>query len=354
MWPAPLDFWFDLTSPYSWLASTRIEAMGHAAGLRIQWKPLLDRVHASDREHSASPTANDQLRDDWIWEDIQRTANRYHLRFQRPRVYPADVTRAMQIASVALDEGWGPTFIRAAGDALFSFDRDIGDDEQLRTILRDLQQDEARVRARIDEPRIHAQRQAYREEAAAKRIFGAPMFVVGEARFWGNDRLSQAAAYAVGPNAVLLDADDSLERLHFAFRNVISEPDRQLAPRGLRRLHHQILYMCRRHAPLRTSDLSTILALSKQALHGPLSALRDQGLIELRVDPDDGRARRVLLTDEGLAFEDAISNAQRELFRRVAREESPQTQLAFLRMLTALGEGKNARSLLGLPPYFEP
>lgn len=348
-WPATLEFWFDLTSPYSWLASTRVDAIAAAAGIPVRWKPLFHSLPASQREHSASAKEDEDLRDAWIWEDVQRAAHRYGIRFQKPRIYPADTYQAMRLAALALHEGWGEDFVRAAGDAAFCDDRDLGDLEQRRSILRALDQDVQRIDAALQAPELDAQIADWTAEAAAKRVFGAPMFVVQDQRFWGNDRLSQAAAYAVGPNAVLLDADDCLERIHFAFRNVISEPDKQLERFGFRRLHHQILYMCRKHAPLRNSEVCTILGVSKQALHGPLNALREQGMIELVPDPNDGRARLVQLTAAGQAFEDALSSAQRELFRRVAREETPQTQLAFLRMLRALGEGRDARSALKLP-----
>jgi len=345
-WPAPLAFWFDLTSPYSWLAASRVMDIAQAADLTVVWKPLFQSLPPTKREHSASEQEAAGLRDAWIWEDVQRAALRYGLRFRMPRVYPADTKRAMRVAVVALDEGWGEDFVRAAGHAAFADDRDLGDAEQIRALIRACGQDPKRVEAAIDAPDCDAKVEAYNAAAAEKRVFGAPMFVVHEERFWGNDRLSQAAAYAVGPNAVLLDADDCLERIHFAFRNVISEPDKQLEPYGFRRLHHQILYMCRKHAPLRGRELCEVLGLSKQALHGPLTQLRGQGMIELVPDPEDGRARIIQLTTAGLAFEDAMSGAQRELFRRVAREETPQTQLAFLRMLAALGEGRDARSTL--------
>lgn len=345
-WPMPIEFWFELASPYAWLSAHRIEGVAASAGVEVVWRPFLLGPIFKERGYSTSPMVLDPDREAWMWQDIARSAADLGMPFRKPRVFPSHTVLANRVALVAVDERWAPTFVKLAGSAAFSEDADLGDREVIRTLIRRAGHDPDRVENAATLPENKERLRRVTEEARVRGVFGAPTFFVGEERFWGNDRMSQAFAFAVGPNGVLLDEDDCMERLHFAFRNVIREPDRLLEARGLRRLHHQILYMCRRHEPLRSGDLGVVLGVTKQALHGPLTTLREQGLVELVTDPNDGRARHVILSAAGREFEDRISGLQREMFRRIARNETPAAQLAFLRMLEALGEGQSARSLL--------
>ncbi len=112
-----------------------------------------------------------------------------------------------------------------------------------------------------------------------------------------------------------------LELLHFGFRNITEGPDRMLAERGLARAHHRILYFIGRAGRISMSELLHILGISRQALHQPMKQLRDQGLIAAEPDAADRRNLILTLTDEGRAFERALTEPQKEMFAR-AREEA--------------------------------
>ena len=111
-----------------------------------------------------------------------------------------------------------------------------------------------------------------------------------------------------------------LELLHFGFRNITAGPDRMLARRGLARAHHRILYFIGRAGRISMSELLNILGISRQALHRPMKQLRDEGLIAARPDPADKRNLILSLTDEGRAFERALTEPQKEMFARTRAE----------------------------------
>ena len=117
--------------------------------------------------------------------------------------------------------------------------------------------------------------------------------------------------------------DGCLELLHFAFRRVVEEPDRLLAERGLARAHHRVLYFVRTRAGLSVGDLCDVLDVSKQALHRPLTELIRQELVAQLNDPQDGRRRHLVLTEEGLAFEARLSGLQRARFARAFFDAGP-------------------------------
>ncbi len=121
--------------------------------------------------------------------------------------------------------------------------------------------------------------------------------------------------------------DACLELLHFGFRNITEGPDRMLAARGLARAHHRILYFIARSGRIPMSELLHILGISRQALHRPMKQLREQGLIAAEPDAADKRNLILSLTEEGRAFERALSEPQKEMFAH-ARAETGEAALA--------------------------
>jgi DNA-binding MarR family transcriptional regulator len=140
--------------------------------------------------------------------------------------------------------------------------------------------------------------------------------------------------------------DDALALLHFAFREIVKGPDAVLAARGLGRLHHRILYMCRRNERLAVHDLLAVLEITKQALHRPLEELVRQGLVDKTRDPADGRARRLVLTARGRDLERRLSEPQRRAFARAFAAAGPAGAASWAIAMRALADGKSEASLL--------
>ena len=86
---------------------------------------------------------------------------------------------------------------------------------------------------------------------------------------------------------------------------------------------------------LRPSDIGAQLQLSKQSVNDLLRSLEQSGYLTLEPDPQDGRARRVRLTERGRRLEKAARNAARAAERRIAETLGP-TQLKELKTMLAL------------------
>jgi DNA-binding MarR family transcriptional regulator len=114
----------------------------------------------------------------------------------------------------------------------------------------------------------------------------------------------------------LEELNQAMGLLQFAFRKVVEEPDRILAKRGLGRVHHRVLYFIARNRRLSVGDLLRVLAVSKQALHGPLQQLVRSGLVLAEPAPGNRRIKLLRLTKEGAALEDRVSASQRSQFAR--------------------------------------
>lgn len=100
------------------------------------------------------------------------------------------------------------------------------------------------------------------------------------------------------------------ELFFFAYRAFTSRPDELLAERGLGRVHHRILYFVGRHPTISISQLLSILAVSKQALHAPLRQLIELDLVVAESAEHDKRLKQLSLTTAGKALEHELTRIQ--------------------------------------------
>ncbi|MBL8935983.1 MAG: 2-hydroxychromene-2-carboxylate isomerase [Archangium sp.] len=175
-------------SPYSYLASTRVEAMVRGAGGAVEWRPcfLPGILRATGNRGPAELPAKlaHLLKDLNDWTD--------HLglpRVRLPEPVPFLATQANRCALVALDEGRGASFITAMFRAIWRDGRSASDPAVLADVLTSEGLDAARVIALASSPAMKERLKAATDEAVRRGAYGVPAFFVGDELFMGNDRL---------------------------------------------------------------------------------------------------------------------------------------------------------------------
>jgi 2-hydroxychromene-2-carboxylate isomerase len=180
-----IDFFFDLSSPYSYLASTQIEKIAAAGGATVRWRPMvLAAVFAATDNRMP---AHSQPKARWMIGDLQRWAAQYGVPFTMTSRFPVNAMKAHRMILAAGDRG--AELARALFDALWNEDRDLNDDGQLEAIARGAGLDGAALIARTQEQAVKDALRANTDEAIRRGAFGAPAIFVGDQLFWGNDRL---------------------------------------------------------------------------------------------------------------------------------------------------------------------
>jgi len=186
--PKTIDFYFDLSSPYSYLAATQIEAVAARHGATVAWKPVvLGAVFkaANNTIPAASPP-----KASWMMGDLARWAARYQVPFRFTSHFPLNAMKAhrMIVAADRLGHGGG-ALGRAFFDALWTQDRNLGSDDELRSIVDRLGLDGTALLAAAETQPIKDGLRANTEEAISRGMFGAPAMMVDGQLYWGNDRL---------------------------------------------------------------------------------------------------------------------------------------------------------------------
>jgi 2-hydroxychromene-2-carboxylate isomerase len=191
-----VEFWFEFASTYSYLSAMRIEHLAERAGVTVYWRPFLLGPIFKAQGLESSPFVVYPVKGQYMWRDMVRLCAAEGLPFLRPAIFPQHGLLAARVALVALAEDWGPAFVRAVYAREFAQGRDISEEDEIRAVLTELNQDPAKVLDAAASPTRKQQLRAQNEEAMRLGIFGAPSFVVEGELFWGNDRLEEALQWA--------------------------------------------------------------------------------------------------------------------------------------------------------------
>jgi 2-hydroxychromene-2-carboxylate isomerase len=193
---APLQFWFEFASTYSYVAALRVEDEARAAGVLLEWRPfLLGPLFAAQLGTADSPFNVHPLRGRYMWRDLERLCEHHGFPWLRPSVFPRSSLTAARIACAAAAEPWCPRFVRAVFKANFAEDQDISASAVIAELLEALGQDSAVWLARAQAPEAKRLLRDNTDRAAALGIFGAPSFSAEGELFWGQDRLEHALRF---------------------------------------------------------------------------------------------------------------------------------------------------------------
>ena len=185
-----VEFYFDVVSPYSYLAFGRVERICREAGAELALRPmLLGAVH-----NAVGITAPIEVKSKGSYQlrDIQRWAEYYGLPMRFPEPFPFRTLKTMRAAMAGEDV---EPFVREAfalyweeGGAPKGLE-EADEDGPIREVARRIGSDPEEVLERAASGEAKEALKGATTEALERGVFGAPAFFVGDEMFWGNDRL---------------------------------------------------------------------------------------------------------------------------------------------------------------------
>ena len=190
--PPSIEFWFDLSSLYSYLSVMRIEDAALRAGVAVAWRPFMLGPIFDALGWDAPPFVVQKEKGAYVWQDMQRQCRKYGLPWRQPTVFPRRAVLPARIAVLGEGEPWQPAWCREIMRLNYGEDRDVDTPEVATEILDRLG---LPARAILDAAISDENRQRLRaatQTARERGVFGAPTFFVGKDMYWGNDRLDDA------------------------------------------------------------------------------------------------------------------------------------------------------------------
>jgi 2-hydroxychromene-2-carboxylate isomerase len=187
-----VEFYYDLVSPYSYLAYGRVGRICEENGAELILRPmLLGAVHKAVELQApieTKPKASYQGR------DIRRWAEYYGLPLEFPDPFPFRTLKTMRAAMFLRERGELQAFTQEAfalyweeGGAPEGLEAD--EDAPVSTVAGRIGVDPEEVLSGASRPEAKQDLKVATSEAVERGVFGAPAFFVGDEMFWGNDRL---------------------------------------------------------------------------------------------------------------------------------------------------------------------
>ena len=189
---AKLEFFFDCSSPWTYLAFARIGDVIKRTNAQIVWKPILvggvfNAVNESVYEARANPHP---VKARYYVKDLQDWARDAGIRIGQPPVFPVRSVDAMRGAFFALDQGKLEPYAEATFRAYWSDLKDISQPDVLHAICDEVGLDWTDFSAAIKSDAIKGRLRENTEELIARGGFGSPTMFVNEMdMYFGNDRL---------------------------------------------------------------------------------------------------------------------------------------------------------------------
>lgn len=190
-----IDFYFDFSSPYGYLASTRINALAACHQRQVTWRPIL--LGPMFKAAGTAPLVGVPLKGPYSVRDFLRTARFLKIQYKQPAAFPIGTQNAARAFYWLADRDAtrAQQFAQACYATYFGEGIDISSAEIIADIAANFGEDRAAVLAAMADPVIKDRLKNEVEAALAKGVFGSPFFIVEGEPFWGNDRLDQLEAW---------------------------------------------------------------------------------------------------------------------------------------------------------------
>jgi 2-hydroxychromene-2-carboxylate isomerase len=191
MTPNAIVFYFDFSSPYSYIASEWIEALAARAGRTVDWRAIL--LGATFQAAELKSPVSYPIKREYSLRDFARSARHEGVPFTQPEPFPIPTQNAARLfwwlrdADPERAAAWAHHALRA----FFTRGVDLSDPARLAALAAEFGVDADKAMTVWNDPACKLRLKTENEAAIAAGVFGAPFFVVDGEPFWGNDRRAQ-------------------------------------------------------------------------------------------------------------------------------------------------------------------
>ncbi len=193
---APIDFYFDFSSPYGYFGAMRIEQLAQKHDRAVNWHPLL--LGVIFKTTGGAPLPSIPIKGEYSLHDFARSARFYGIPYKHPAVFPISSQAAARAVLWAQGRGGAAKaaeLTKALYRAYFAEGVDISDAAQVARIGGAAGLDAAALAEGLGSPEVKDGLRKEVEQAMERGVFGSPFMIVDGEPFWGVDRFEQLDAF---------------------------------------------------------------------------------------------------------------------------------------------------------------
>jgi 2-hydroxychromene-2-carboxylate isomerase len=185
----PVDFYFEFSSPYGYIASHLVDGLGERIGREIRWRPFL--LGPIFKATGQAPLVEIPMKGEYSRKDFERSARFHGVTLRIPPKFPIGTVAGVRAFYWIEDRDpeKARAFARKLYDEYFAAGRDIGAPETVIDTAVSLGIGKDALVTALGDTAVKERAKAEVDAAMARGVFGSPYFIVDGEPFWGCDRI---------------------------------------------------------------------------------------------------------------------------------------------------------------------
>ena len=184
-----IDFYFDVISPYSYIAHKKIQKIKESQKVIFNYKPIL--LGGLHNLAGISAPAFNKYKMKNMQSDCELVSKKNNISFVWNSKFPINSLSIMR-GYISLNETQKDDYLNTFFDAYWKCNLDLSSEKEFSELLGSLKIDSKNFFEKIKQQSIKDNLKKLTSDAFEKEVFGAPTFIVNNKIFWGQDRLEYA------------------------------------------------------------------------------------------------------------------------------------------------------------------
>ena len=184
-----IDFYFDVISPYSYIAHKKIQKIKKSQKVIFNYKPIL--LGGLHNLAGINAPAFNKYKMKNMQSDCELVSKKNNISFMWNSKFPINSLSIMR-GYISLNETQKDDYLNTFFDAYWKGNLDISSEKEFSELLGSLKIDSKIFFEKIKQQSIKDDLKKLTSDAFEKEVFGAPTFIVNNKIFWGQDRLEYA------------------------------------------------------------------------------------------------------------------------------------------------------------------
>ena len=181
-----IHFYYDFSSPYTYIAHKRIKKIEKNKNINFLYKPmLLGGLHKL-----AGITANAFIghKNEFMIQDCEMISKKLRINFHFNDKFPINSLYLMR-GTLVLEDKILKEYIDTFFESYWQFNLDLSDRNIFEKKLNEIGINVDKFFQDIEKKEVKEKLKLFTNEAFSKKIFGAPTFLYNNKIYWGQDRL---------------------------------------------------------------------------------------------------------------------------------------------------------------------
>ncbi len=185
-----IDFYFDFSSPYAYIAYKELKKLEKKKFFRINFMPVfLGGLHNSA---GITPAAFIKFKSKYMIEDTRLVCKKKNISFNFNSYFPIKTVNFMRGILITEKDNSEKIFIEKIFNAIWMDGLNMNDPIVINKVLKNIDLNPEIFLEKVSDQKTKDKLRKLTDDALKKKIFGVPTFVVNKKMFWGQDRLSYA------------------------------------------------------------------------------------------------------------------------------------------------------------------